>query len=86
MVKSTYCRGPEFVIYLPPLGDNQGQEPQAVHSGSLLDSPGQQLKRGFLMSRTGLFVRWSSALGGSIIIPDKEVYNYNELYILKFFR
>ena len=35
--------------------------------GSLFDSPGQQLKRELLMSGVGAFVRWSLALGGSVV-------------------
>lgn len=54
------------------LGGSQGQEKQGVCFWSFVDIPYQQLKRRFLMSGTGGFIRWPLTLGGNTIITEER--------------
>lgn len=59
--------------YFPPLeGGSLGQQHKAVCIGSLLDSPGQQLKRGLLMSTIGVLLMWSLGVKEGTASPDEK--------------
>lgn len=59
--------------YFTPLwGGSLGQQLKAVCIGSLLDSPGQQLKKGLLMSTIGVLLMWSLGVKGSNASPDEK--------------
>lgn len=72
---------------LLPLGGSQGQQEQAVNFESLLDNLDQQLRRRRLMSGTGVSVRWSLTLGGSVVSTAKKssfepyMYVYTQSYV-----
>lgn len=51
--------GPDSVVHGIFEVSKQGQQQQGLCFGNLLDSPGQQVKIGFLTSGIGVFVGYS---------------------------
>lgn len=60
----------------------EGSQGQPVAVGCVLDSSGQQLKRGLLMAGIGISGSWSLAFGGSAVSQMREVqYSYQYVFV-----